>query len=161
MFRQVVFNVGGALSTYFEAAGKKVIVDLGSSKEFNPVIDFWVPLYTARKSAKYTDGRFLIDQCIISHPHNDHMSAIMDFNKNFCPTLLTCPNDNFDKNGRVVDPRYNTDECCKGESILSSDDEKHYQVKTSWGHIYFSSGQNDRLNVEIQSDIRDVIRKFA
>lgn len=311
MFRQVVFNVGGALSTYFEAAGKKVIVDLGSSKEFNPVIDFLVPLYTARKSAKHTDGRFLIDQCIISHPHNDHLSAIMDFNKHFYPTLLTCPNDNLgmgenakinwelipdvegdavvtlrkmledrkpplrpvdtttifinylsaknveedselvaesypnnisiatyvkseglhvlmpgdlqklgmknllrnssfrrkigegvdvliaphhglrssfstdlfsympgkkvrslivvpekethddDKDGRVVDPRYSTDECCKGESILSSDDEKHYQVKTSRGHIYFSSSQNDRLNVKIQSDIRDVINKFV
>lgn len=311
MFRQVVFNVGGALSTYFETADKKVIVDLGRSGEFNPVIDFLLPLYKARNSAKHADGRYLIDQCIISHPHNDHLSAISDFNKYFFPNLLTCPNDNLgmgenekinwelipdaegdavktlrkmlegrtpplrpidtttifinylfagkvekdsdlsaesypnnisittyvkseglrvlmpgdvqklgmknllrsssfrrkvgegidvliaphhglrssfstdlfsympdkkvrclivvpekesrgtDKDGRIVDPRYSTDECCKGESTLSSGGEKHYQVKTSRGHIYFSSSQDNRLNVEIQSDIHGVIDKFV
>lgn len=311
MFKQVVFNVGGALSTYFEVAGKKVIVDLGSSKEFNPIVDFLLPLYEARNSDKRSDGRYTIDQCIISHPHNDHLSAIVDFNKYFYPELLTCPNNNLgmtdsekinwelipdakgdavvtlrkmlegrtpplrpidtttifinylpaknvendsdlvkesypnnvsiatyvkseglhvlmpgdvqklgmknllrrssfrrkveegvdvliaphhglrssfstdlfsympdkkvrcltvvpekeshedDEDGRIVDPRYCTDEYCKGENVLSTDAEKHYQVKTSRGHVYFSSSWTDRLNVEILSDIRDVIKKFV
>jgi beta-lactamase superfamily II metal-dependent hydrolase len=38
--------------------------------------------------------KYCISQLIISHPHNDHISAIEDFNTYFYPELLTCPNDN-------------------------------------------------------------------
>lgn len=92
--KQVVFNVGGALSTYIEFGERKVLVDIGSSDDFNPIIDFLYPLYVARNSTKNADGKFVLDQCIISHPHKDHIAAITDFDKYFFPQLLTCPNSN-------------------------------------------------------------------
>lgn len=90
--KQVVFNVGGALSTYIEYNSKKIIIDLGQGNSFNPVKDFLLPLFQ-RKEVK-ANNRFNIDQLILSHPHNDHLSAIKDFDKYFYPNLLTCPNDN-------------------------------------------------------------------
>jgi beta-lactamase superfamily II metal-dependent hydrolase len=93
--RQVIFNVGGALSTYIEFEGKTLLVDAGKSETFNPINDFLLPLYKKRLySSKSLDNRYKIDQFIISHPHNDHISSIDDFNRNFYPELLTCPNDN-------------------------------------------------------------------
>ena len=77
--KQVVFNVGGALSTYVEFGDRKILVDIGSSDDFNPITHFLCPLYALRKAAKDSDGKFVIDQCIISHPHKDHISAIADF----------------------------------------------------------------------------------
>jgi beta-lactamase superfamily II metal-dependent hydrolase len=92
--KQIVFNVGGALSTYIEFDSMTLLVDIGKSESFNPIIDFLLPLYKKRNSAKRSDRKYSIDQIIISHPHNDHISAIADFNKYFYPELLTCPNDN-------------------------------------------------------------------
>lgn len=92
--KQVVFNVGGALSTYIEFGDRKVLIDIGSSNHFNPITDFLRPLYLSRKVIKNKDGKFELDQCIISHPHKDHISAIADFDKYFLPKLLTCPNSN-------------------------------------------------------------------
>lgn len=94
--KQVIFNVGGALSTYTEFDDKKLIIDLGKSQDFNPIIDFLLPLYKRRQSKKsnYAEDKYFIDQLIISHPHRDHLSAITDFNTYFHPDLLTCPNDN-------------------------------------------------------------------
>jgi beta-lactamase superfamily II metal-dependent hydrolase len=94
--KQVVFNVGGALSTYVEFDGKALLVDIGKSDSFNPIIDFLLPLYKKRESKKSSqdDRKYHIDQLIISHPHNDHISAIEDFDKFLHPELLTCPNDN-------------------------------------------------------------------
>ena len=92
--KQVVFNVGGALSTYVEFGDRKILVDIGSSDDFNPITHFLCPLYALRKATKNSDGKFMIDQCIISHPHKDHISAIADFDKYFFPKLLTCPNSN-------------------------------------------------------------------
>ena len=43
--KQVVFNVGGALSVYTEFDDKKLLIDVGKSSDFNPVVDFLVPLY--------------------------------------------------------------------------------------------------------------------
>jgi competence protein ComEC len=91
--KQVVFNVGGALSTYIEYSGKKLLIDVGKNKDFNPIIDFLKPLYEKRNAIK-TNNKWDIDQLIISHPHNDHISAIEDFDKYFMPGLLTSPNSN-------------------------------------------------------------------
>ena len=94
--KQVIFNVGGALSTYTEFDDKKLLIDLGKSTDFNPITDFLLPLYNQRNAKKsiYATDKYFIDQLIISHPHRDHLSAITDFNTNFYPDLLTCPNDN-------------------------------------------------------------------
>lgn len=32
-----ILNVGGALSSYIEVSGKKVVIDLGSGNDFSPV----------------------------------------------------------------------------------------------------------------------------
>jgi beta-lactamase superfamily II metal-dependent hydrolase len=93
--KQVIFNVGGALSTYIEFDGNTLLIDVGKSDIFNPIKDFLLPLYKKRNSSKSAfSSKYYIDQLIISHPHNDHISAIEDFNNNFFPKLLTCPNDN-------------------------------------------------------------------
>lgn len=94
--KQVIFNVGGALSSYTEFSGKKLMIDIGKSSDFNPVSDFLLPLYQRLNYEKssYNSDKYLIDQLLISHPHNDHISAIKEFNDDFHPDLLTCPNDN-------------------------------------------------------------------
>jgi beta-lactamase superfamily II metal-dependent hydrolase len=94
--KQVVFNVGDALSTYIEFANTSLLIDIGKSKQFNPILDFLLPLYRRRNAKKSTvsASKYHIDQFIVSHPHNDHISAIEDFDNNFSPGLLTCPNDN-------------------------------------------------------------------
>lgn len=96
--KQVVFNVGGALCSYIEFAQYKVVIDLGASVDFNPVLDFLIPLFKQRNALKSSRAqgfsKYKIDQCIISHPHKDHISAIADFDKSFYPDLLTCPNSN-------------------------------------------------------------------
>lgn len=92
--KQVIFNVGGALSTYTEFDDKKVMVDIGKSDGFHPVTDFLLPLFKKRKANKSNGDHYEIDQLIISHPHNDHISGINEFGTAFYPKLLTCPNDN-------------------------------------------------------------------
>lgn len=94
--KQVIFNVGGALSVYTEFSDKKLLVDIGKSKDFNPITDFLLPLYESEGYLKSThdSSKYHIDQFLISHPHNDHISAISDLRDNFYPDLLTCPNDN-------------------------------------------------------------------
>jgi hypothetical protein len=95
--KQVIFNVGGALSTYTEFGDNKtLLIDIGKSSTYNPIIDFLNPLYTKRKNEKSSiiPDKFKIDQLIISHPHNDHISCISDFDQYFYADLLTCPNDN-------------------------------------------------------------------
>jgi hypothetical protein len=94
--KQVVFNVGGALSTYVEFDGNTLMIDIGKSDSFNPIIDFLLPLYkkSSRRKCSSDNTKYYIDQLIISHPHNDHISAVGDFYKYFYSELLTCPNDN-------------------------------------------------------------------
>ncbi|TRX66402.1 MBL fold metallo-hydrolase [Carboxylicivirga sp. M1479] len=103
--KQVIFNVGGALSVYSEFSGKKLLVDIGKSKDYNPITDFLLPLYERQRYTKSTtdSSKYYIDQLLISHPHNDHISAISDFRDAFFPELLTCPNDNdgMDDNHKV------------------------------------------------------------
>lgn len=96
--KQVIFNVGGALSSYIEFDNKAIVVDIGQGNGFNPVTDFLFPLYTKRngrrESSTSSENRFVVDQLIISHPHEDHLSAINEFDKYFYCDLLTTPNDN-------------------------------------------------------------------
>lgn len=90
--RQIVFNVGGALSTYVEFDNKTLLVDVGKNRDFNPITDFLLPLYKERNIERIS--KYHIDQLLISHPHKDHISAIEDFDEYFYPKLLTTPNDN-------------------------------------------------------------------
>jgi beta-lactamase superfamily II metal-dependent hydrolase len=93
--KQVVFNVGGALSSYIEIDNKSILIDLGEGSDFNPIENFLLPLFKRRNIKKNGDNeKYRIDQLILSHPHNDHISAIESFNESFYPGLLTCPNDN-------------------------------------------------------------------
>lgn len=88
----VIFNVGGALSSYVETKTKKIIVDLGKSSDFSPVNDFLLPLFK-KKNEKSTNGKYQVDQLILSHPHLDHISDLENFDKHFYPILYTTPND--------------------------------------------------------------------
>ena len=60
-----ILNVGGALSSYIEVSGKKVVIDLGSGNDFSPVNDFLVPLFK-KKSYEKRNNKYLIDQVILS-----------------------------------------------------------------------------------------------
>lgn len=99
--KQVIFNVGGALSTYIQCYDKTIIIDLGKSKDFNPVYDFLLPLFSKRKSKiiREEGNKFYVDQLILSHPHLDHISSIIEFDEYFYPYLLTCPNSNIGLGG--------------------------------------------------------------
>lgn len=87
-----ILNVGGALSSYIEVSGKKVVIDLGSGNDFSPVNDFLVPLFK-KKSYEKRNNKYLIDQVILSHPHKDHISDLAEFDKHFFMNLYTTPND--------------------------------------------------------------------
>ena len=89
----VIFNVGGALSSYVEVGTKKLVIDLGKGNEFSPVNDFLVPLFGERKEQLLKDGRFRMDQLILSHPHTDHINDLTDFDEHFYADLYTTPND--------------------------------------------------------------------
>jgi len=94
--KQVIFNVGGALSVYTEFDNKKLLIDIGKSSFFDPVLDFLKPLFDTRNDRKsnFDNSRYHIDQLLISHPHNDHISSLENFKKYFYAELLTSPNDN-------------------------------------------------------------------
>lgn len=98
MNKQVIFNVGAGLSSYIDTDDKKILIDIGNSSEFSPITDFLVPLFKKRGDKKgdkeETKNKYVIDQLFISHPHDDHISAIENFHKYIYPTLLTTPNDN-------------------------------------------------------------------
>jgi beta-lactamase superfamily II metal-dependent hydrolase len=91
--KQVIFNVGGGLSSYIEIGLRRVAVDIARSAEFSPVKDFFKPYFEKLKINK-SNNRYHIDQLIISHPHDDHLSDIEEFDKIIYPGLLTVPNDN-------------------------------------------------------------------
>lgn len=89
----IVFNVGGALCVLLRIGDITIISDVGKSRDFNPITDFLVPLYENQNAPKGKSNKYLIDQLIISHPHEDHISALKDFDQFFDVKLLTCPND--------------------------------------------------------------------
>ena len=88
-----IFDIGRGLSATIKTpAGKWIMIDLGSREGFNPVSDFMLPKIK-KTNFVMKNNRFLISQLIISHPHDDHMTALKDFDKKLYPSLLTTPND--------------------------------------------------------------------
>jgi beta-lactamase superfamily II metal-dependent hydrolase len=94
MKKQIIFNVGGGLSSYIEIDEKKILVDIGNSSDFSPIDNFLIPLFKKRKESKNGNEKYLISQLVMSHPHNDHISNIQEFHKEFYADLITTPNDN-------------------------------------------------------------------
>lgn len=94
MRKQIVFNVGGGLSTYIENDGHTILIDIGKSSEFSPIENFLLPLFTERGVAKGKDDKYPLSQMILSHPHNDHIASIKEAHSSFYPSLMTVPNDN-------------------------------------------------------------------
>lgn len=92
----IVFNVGGALCSYLEINGTSILIDVGSSNEFNPIKEFLIPYFSATDKPKVKEGKYCFGQLLISHPHHDHISLLKDFSDYFFPELITCPNDKSD-----------------------------------------------------------------
>lgn len=87
-----IFDVGRGLSSVIKTPnGKWIMFDLGSNSDFCPVNSF---MLENLKHAQVVEGKRQISQLIISHPHDDHMSAIEEFHKHIHPDLITVPNDN-------------------------------------------------------------------
>lgn len=103
MKKIVIFNVGGALSSYSEFDGKKVIIDLGKSSDFSPVEHFLIPLAKknnfAKSIIKGNEEKYYIDQLFLSHLDNDHLSDYEKFRNKFHPSYMTCPNDSDKQDG--------------------------------------------------------------
>jgi len=93
MKKIVIFNVGGALSTYGEIDNKKFVIDLGSSADFSPVDDFLIPLTRIKEFAN-SGTHYWIDQLFLSHLDRDHISDYSKFKKSFFANIMTCPNSN-------------------------------------------------------------------
>lgn len=98
MKKIVIFNVGGALSSYGEFDDKRTVIDLGANQDFSPVDDFLIPLSENNKfqigNDNFNSGKFILDQLFLSHLDNDHISDYVKFREKFHPTYMTCPNDN-------------------------------------------------------------------
>ncbi|MDD4151358.1 MAG: hypothetical protein PHR68_01975 [Candidatus Gracilibacteria bacterium] len=98
MDKMIIFNVGGAMASYCEIQGKKIIIDIGTKTEFSPVLDFLLP-YAENQNWEFStqsghENKYHIDQLIVSHPHRDHLSDIKKLFDNFYPQYVTTPNDN-------------------------------------------------------------------
>lgn len=103
MKKIVIFNVGGALSSYAEFGEKKIVIDLGSSQDyFSPIDDFLIPLAEKRSFGMAgtlgQPNKYYIDQLFISHPDKDHISDYEKFREKFHPDYMTCPSDNEQQN---------------------------------------------------------------
>lgn len=116
MKKQVIFNVGGALSSYIEVDDRRVVIDLGKSGTFSPVNDFLLPL-AQRRSFPQHDGKYVLDQLFLSHLDNDHISDVESLDEHFHPFYWTAPNDNPKQNNhfhvnadRVKNPGYDYSE---------------------------------------------------
>lgn len=99
MKKIVIFNVGGALSSYLEFDDLKIVIDLGSNAEFSPIDDFLIPLAKERSFVKDSSSeKYLIDQLFLSHLDKDHISDYEKFKEQFYPDWMTCPNKNDKEN---------------------------------------------------------------
>lgn len=133
--KTIIFNVGSAFSAYVENAEKKIVIDLGTGNDFSPVNDFLIPLFDKRKEVKGQDGRYNINQLIISHPHNDHISDIENFDKNFFVELLTTPNDRWEARNTYKKVDWNLIDDPQNKSVKymreSMFEGRHVPLKTS------------------------------
>ena len=89
-----MFNVGRGLSMLIKTPHNHVIIyDLGSSEELSPVADIYrKPGFLSQMAGSERK----IAQCIISHPHLDHISDLTDENAEFVnlnSDYVTCQND--------------------------------------------------------------------
>jgi len=85
-----IFDVGrGFASAIRTPTGKWIMIDLGASSDFNPVTDFMLKKLSLTSQQKKRS----ISQLLITHPHNDHLTAIEALDKYIWPSLLTVPND--------------------------------------------------------------------
>ena len=90
----IMFNVGRGLSMLIKTPHNHVIIyDLGSSEELSPVADIYrKPGFLSQMAGSERK----IAQCIISHPHLDHISDLTDENRDFLnkqSALVSCQND--------------------------------------------------------------------
>lgn len=86
-----IFHVGrGFASALRTPGGNWIVIDLGAREDFCPVEDFLLN----HIPAKAGDQKRRLAQLIISHPHDDHMTALKRFHEQYYPQLLTVPNDN-------------------------------------------------------------------
>ena len=99
MDKLIIFNVWWAMASYCELWWKRIIIDIWSSEDFSPILDFLIPYAKNmwwEKEDKINNKwkKYIINQLIISHPHRDHLSDIENFDKNFYAELITTPNNN-------------------------------------------------------------------
>ena len=103
-----MFNVGRGLAVLIKTPHNyAMLYDLGSSEELSPVADIY------RNGSFFDNMRKLdaverkIAQCIISHPHLDHISDLTDDNAEFInalSSLVSCQNDKNDNlHGHKID----------------------------------------------------------
>jgi len=69
------WNVGHGNATLIQTPNKNIVIDLGASSGFSPLV-------------VYKKSNLLIDAVIITHPHADHLGDIVEFDKTVSPKLL-------------------------------------------------------------------------
>ena len=91
-----IFNTGRGLAVCLRFPDNRgILYDLGSSDDFSPT-DF-VRTKIAPYFSYYSGNK--IAQCILSHPHADHISEVDEITKHegihrsLVPQLITCPNE--------------------------------------------------------------------
>ena len=62
---------------------------------------------------------------------------------------------------REVDTRYSDGKYCAGENSLSTQDEPHYQVRTSRGHVLLDYSSPGRVIAKITNEVKEVIAFFS
>ena len=61
MKKQIIFNIGGGLSSYIEVDDYKIMIDLGSCQNVSPIDNFLIPLFKERGELKNEDGKYPSD----------------------------------------------------------------------------------------------------
>lgn len=128
MKRGVIFNVGSGLCAYLNIDGKKVLIDCGRGKDFHPINDFLLPIAQNDRWESDSANRHYLDYFILSHPHQDHISGIVDLMLEFHPRqsmgvgsdLKDVDWDKFDQNNqatyylKTIFQDYTTSPCQEG-----------------------------------------------
>jgi len=138
MKKLVIFNVGGALSSYANIDGSKIIIDLGAGSDFSPVEDFLIPLldkgYFSKSTIEGKTDKYHVDQLFLSHLDKDHISDYEKFRKIFNPRYMTCPNQNLKQDGifKIVKDFF-TGESKIRDLVLSDMDERTTESPNDYG----------------------------